>query len=79
MQDLCRCPQILWAHKDFYHVDVEGLVYLVSFSVSDFYTLPPSSIGFPEAWGEGFDGDTPFRVECSKVSHFCVMSASEPL
>ena len=29
----------------------------------------PSSSEFPEHWGEGFDGDIPFRTECFKVSH----------
>ena len=40
-----------------------------------FFTLnlenPSSSksTGFTELWGEGFDGDIPFRAECSEVSH----------
>lgn len=47
-----------------------GLVFLVSSIPSDSYTLPASSsMRFPEFWGEGFDGDLPFRTERSKVSH----------
>jgi hypothetical protein len=44
----------------------EGFVSLVS----SLPLAPPtsSSTGFPEPWGEGFDEDTPFRTECSKVS-----------
>lgn len=45
----------------FAHLDLEGLVPLSP--------LPPSSsVGFPELRGEGFEGDIPFRAECSKGS-----------
>lgn len=29
--------------------------------------------GFPESWGKGFDGDNPFRLECSMVSSYCLV------
>ena len=48
---------------------LEGLVSLVAFIPSGSYTLSAcSSSGFPDPWGEAFDGDIPFRTECSKVS-----------
>jgi hypothetical protein len=37
---------------------------LVSSVPSDSYTL---SILLPKPWGEGFDGDIPFRAECSQT------------
>lgn len=49
--------------------DLEGLIFLVSFIFSGSYTFSASSSAkFPESYKEGFDGDIPFRVECSKVS-----------
>jgi hypothetical protein len=29
----------------------------------------PLSAGLPEPWGEGFNGDTSFRADCSEVAH----------
>jgi hypothetical protein len=51
-------------------VDLEDLAFLVSSIASGPYTFSVSSFtGFPEPLWEGIDGDIPFRVECSKVSH----------
>lgn len=50
-------------------VDLEGPVFLRSSIPSASYTLSTSSsTGFPEPWGEGFDGDISFRTQHSKVS-----------
>jgi hypothetical protein len=54
----------------FAHVGLEFLVFLVFFIPSGSDTLSAaSSAWFPEPQEKGFDGDIPFRVECSKVSH----------
>lgn len=46
----------------FDHADLEGLVFLVFSIPSGSNTLSASfSSRFPEPWGEGFDGDGPFR------------------
>lgn len=53
--------------------DLEGLV------SSDSYSLAVSSSkGFSEPWGEGCDGDIPFKDECSKVS-LCIKCSSGSL
>ena len=49
---------------------LEDLVSLVSSIPSGSYNLSASSSsGVPEPRGEEFDGDIPFRAECSKVAH----------
>lgn len=49
---------------------LDSLESLESSILSGLYFLSSSSsIGFPEPWGERFDGDSPFRDQCSKVSH----------
>jgi hypothetical protein len=53
----------------FVHVDIEGLVFLMSSISSGSCTLSTSLFsGFSKNRGEGFDGDIAFRVECSNVS-----------
>ena len=47
-----------------------GAYFLDVLHPSGSYTLSTSSSsGLPELYGERFDGDIPFRTECSKVSH----------
>lgn len=48
------------------------LYFLVSWSVFPFSSF--FSTGFPEPRGERFDGDIPFRVECSKFSTIFTIS-----
>lgn len=56
---------------DFDHIDLEVIVFLVSSISSGSYILCASlSIQCAEAFdGDGFDGDTSFWIECSKVSN----------
>ena len=50
---------------------LQGLVLLLSSITFGSHTpSASSSVGFPELWREGFDGDIPFRTEYSKVSLF---------
>ena len=61
--------QSLWIHLCVSSV-FRRPCFLVSSIPSGSYNLSTSSSpGFPELWWEGFDGDIPFRTECSKVSH----------
>lgn len=55
------------------------LVSLIPSMPSDSHSLSASSsVRFPGLWREGFAGDTPFRCECSKLSHFtCILSGYE--
>ena len=49
---------------------LEGLISLLSSFYSGTYHLCASSPAeFPDPRGGEFDGDIPFRIECSKVSH----------
>ena len=62
-------PLSLYLHMCADHVDLETLVFLLSSVTSGSYTLSASSsMGFPESWGERFDGDVLFRYDCSMVS-----------
>ena len=62
-------PPSLCLHMCADHVDLESLVFLLSSVTSGSYTLSASSsMGFPESWGERFDGDVLFRYDCSMVS-----------
>lgn len=55
---------------NFAFIDLGGLAFLTSSIPSCSDTLSPSSsVGFPELWGKGFAGNTPFEAECSTVSH----------
>lgn len=46
----------------------------------DSYSLPAaSSVWTPGPWGEGFDEDIQFRIECSWVSPLCTLSSCESL
>ena len=65
--DLCLLPPSLWVCRSFDHVDLEGLAFLVS-SIPLAHSIP-SSMRLPEPWGEGLDGDIPFRAQCSQTSH----------
>lgn len=50
---LCILLQCLWVHMYVNHIDLEGIVFLVSFIPSGFYTVSVSStLGFPEPWVE---------------------------
>ena len=65
----CALPQSLWVHIHRNPVDLETFVFFVSSPPSRYYNLSAySSKGFPEPWGEEFDGDIPFRAEFSDVS-----------
>lgn len=56
---------------------LQGLGPLASSLSADFYNLHVSSSAeSPEPWGEGFDGDLPFRIKCSKGSHSQVSGLS---
>lgn len=60
--------QSLLVHTNVNCFVLEVLVFWVS---SGPYLLSASFfLLFPKIWKEGFDGDLPFRDECSKVSHF---------
>lgn len=49
---------------------LEDLVSLLSSSLPGSHSLSAfSSTGSPERWGEGFDGDIPFRAECCHFSY----------
>lgn len=65
VQALCVLPQSLWVHRRTLHANLEGLVSLVPYTPLPPTLSAPSSMGFPETWAEGFDGDIPFRAECS--------------
>ena len=72
----CVCCPSLWGWVHLFcwftgpcHVNLQVLVCLVSSIPSVSYTLSASSsVGFPDPWGEQFDGDIFFRPECFKVS-----------
>ena len=50
--------------------DLQGFASLVSSMTSGSGSLFASSFaGFPELWGEGFDGEILFRAECSLGYH----------
>lgn len=54
-----------------YSINLEGPVLLVSTTTSGSYTFSTSfSTESTVLWVEGFDGNIPFRVECSKFSLF---------
>ena len=54
----------------FNHVDLEGLVFSVSSSPSDSYSLSTSfSMAVSELRGERFHGNIQFWVECFQASH----------
>lgn len=75
MLTLFTLPQSLWVHRNFKHVDLEGLVFLVSFITSCSHALyDSSSLGFFEAWVEGFDGGIPLRQSVLRSLIFHVMS-----
>lgn len=55
-------------------VDLEGLGSLLpSIHPGSHNLSASSSADFPEPQGERFDGDIPFRAECSMIS-LCIMS-----
>lgn len=64
-----RPAQSLWVHVSFIRVGLEDLDFLVTHPLWLLNSLCLLIWGFPDPWGEGSDGDIPFRVECSKVSH----------
>jgi hypothetical protein len=68
LQVLCMLPQSLWVHSSFAHVDLAGLVFMVSFPSSSVTPSISSPSGFPGHRGEGFDGDIPFTAVSSRVS-----------
>lgn len=60
-------PQFLWFHVCVDHVDLEGLVSMVSSILTGSYTLSASSSVGP--WEGGIWWQHPFGPECSKVFH----------
>jgi hypothetical protein len=64
-----RPAQSLWVHVSFIRVGLEDLDFLVTHPLWLLNSLCLLIWGFPDPWGEGSDGDIPFRVECSKVSN----------
>lgn len=61
-------------------MDLDGLVSSLSSIPSGSYVLcASSSTKSSEPRGQGFGGDNPFRVECSRVSHCPGVSVSPRL
>lgn len=60
--------QSRWVHM--YVLCLEGLVFSVSsILIGSFHLSIFSPTKFPKPWGDGLEGDIPFRTDGSKVSH----------
>lgn len=67
VETLCMLPQSLWEHKQTSSIVYqEALDFLLSCSLAFF--LPPLP-QLADPFRETFNVDTPFKIECSKVSN----------